>query len=263
MSELLKRLGSKERRGSKPRCHWLTHGSAGQVAARLSAVADPWASVSSMDRWMPEGFEVREEAQLHQAPRLLDANICRRLGEWWLPGERPDATTPNFDIASTCTIEGAVGLLLVEAKAHDEELKNEAAGRSLSKDASEDRKASHQTIEGAIVAARKGLSDATSLTWRIARDSHYQMSNRFAWSWKLTECGIPVALVYLGFLNANEMADRGEPFANHDTWEALVRAHSATLFPGEVWNRRWSVNGVPFIPLIKSLEQPLGQEGGL
>src|SRR5215217_4056296 len=95
---------------------------------------------------------------------------------------------PNFDIASTCTIGGAPGLLLVEAKAHDQELKREAAGRRLTKDASDDRKASHQTIEGAIMDARKGLSGDTSLAWRIGRDSHYQMSKRFAWSWKLTEC---------------------------------------------------------------------------
>jgi hypothetical protein len=41
MSELLKRLGSKERRGSKPRCHWLTHGPAEAVASRLTASRSP------------------------------------------------------------------------------------------------------------------------------------------------------------------------------------------------------------------------------
>jgi hypothetical protein len=217
MSELLKRLGPKERRGSKPRCHWLTHGTAEDVASRLTALAAPWASVSPTDRWMPEGFETRKEAQLHQATRLLDGDIRRLLSLWWLPSERQDARTPNFDIASTCLIEGGPGLLLVEAKAHDEELKKEAAGRSLTEDASDDRKASHLTIERAIAAAQKGLSGATSLAWRIARDSHYQMSNRFAWAWKLTECGIPVVLVYLGFLNASEMVDLGEPFSNQDS----------------------------------------------
>jgi hypothetical protein len=55
------------------------------------------------------------------------------------------------------------------------------------------------------------------------------MSNRFAWTWKLTECGIPVVLVYLGFLNASEMADLGEPFSSQDSWEALVMTHSAPL----------------------------------
>lgn len=262
MSELLKRLGLKERRGSKPRCHWLTHGTAEDVASRLTALIAPWASVSSADRWMPDGFENLKEAQLHQATQLLNGDIRRLLGLWWLPPERQDARTPNFDIASTCLIDGRSGLLLVEAKAHNEELKKEAAGRSLTEDASEDRKASHLTIDRAIAAAKEGLSSATSLTWRIARDSHYQMSNRFAWAWKLTECGIPVVLVYLGFLDASEMADRGEPFSNQNAWEALVKSHSAPLFPAEVWNRRWSVNGVPFIPLIRSVEEALDQETG-
>jgi hypothetical protein len=123
---------------------------------------------------MPEGFENRKEAQLHQATRLLDGDIRRLLGLWWLPPERQDARTPNFDIASTCLIEGRPGLLLVEAKAHDEELKKEAVGRSLTKASSDDRKASHLTIEQATAAAQKGLSDATSLPWWIARDSHYR-----------------------------------------------------------------------------------------
>lgn len=260
MSKFLKRLGSKEQRGSKPRCHWLTQGTAEDVASRLTALVAPWARISPADRWMPEGFENRKEAQLHQATRLLDGDIRRLLSLWWLPPERQDARTPNFDIASTCWIEGSPGLLLVEAKAHDEELKKEAAGRSLTEGASEDRKASHMTIERAIAAAQKGLSDATSLAWRISRDSHNQMSNRFAWAWKLTDCGIPVVLVYLGFLNASEMADLGEPFSNQDSWEVLVKTHSAPLFLAEVWNRRWSVNGVPFVPLIRSVEQARDQE---
>ena len=88
------------------------------------------------------------------------------------------------------------------------------------------------------------------------------MSNRFAWSWKLTEFGIPVVLVYLGFLQATEMEDRGAPFVDGDDWHALVSMHSTPLFPGEVWNRRWMVNGVPFIPLIKSLEVPLADQIG-
>ena len=108
-----------------------------------------------------------------------------------------------------------------------------------------------------------GLATATQLPWRIFRDSHYQMSNRFAWAWKLTDLSIPVVLVYLGFLEAGEMADRGEPFGDHDAWDALVRAHSAPLCPAEIWNRRWLVNGVPFAPLIRSLEQPLDTEIGL
>ena len=55
------------------------------------------------------------------------------------------------------------------------------------------------------------------------------MANRFAWSWKLTELGYPVILVYLGFLRAEEMQKGGEqePFDNHAHWECLVKAHTS------------------------------------
>ncbi len=260
MSRLLHRLGLKEQRGSKPRCHWLTHGAVDVVSGRLTALTAPWATVSTHDRWMPEGFDATAEAQLPQAPRLLDPDIGRRLANWWLPPDRLGARTPNFDIAGTCTIEGAKGLLLLEAKAHSEELNREAVGRRLGEDASEECKASHVTIDRAIMEARSGLSAATGLDWQISRDSHYQMSNRFAWSWKLADLGIPVVLVYLGFLAADEMADQGEPFADHDSWDRLAKSHSRPLFPDPVWNQRWSVNGVPFIPLIRSLERPFDRE---
>lgn len=263
MSNLLGRLNPNERRGSKPRCHLLTHGSQDAISARLTKLVAPFASVATSDSWMPQGFGDVEEAQLHKTSRLLTPEISAQLGQWWLPTNRQAVMSPNFDIASTCTIDGAPGLLLVEAKAHNNELTNEVAGRGLAENDSSERKASHATIGAAINLARLGLEAATLLNWHISRDSHYQMSNRFAWSWKLTERGIPVVLVYLGFLKANDMSKPGEaPFVEHGIWDASVRSHSAPLFPGEVWNQRWYVKGVPLVPLIRSLELSLEQEAG-
>jgi hypothetical protein len=204
---------------------------------------------------MPDGFANTEECQLDKAPRLLPEALCKLLGEWWLPASGQADRTPNFDIASTCTIGGTPGLLLIEAKAHARELVNEIGGRRLKADASAERKASHITIGAAIDSARIGLEEATRLPWQISIANHYQMSNRFAWAWKLTGLGKPVVLVYLGFVLANDMSKPGEvPFADKAAWEAAVMAHSAPLFPSEVWGRRWSANGLPLIPLIRSLE---------
>ncbi len=83
------------------------------------------------------------------------------------------------------------------------------------------------------------------------------MSNRFAWAWKLTDLGVPTVLVYLGFLNAGEMSDRGKPIPDATAWETLVKEHSRALFPAEVWNRAWSLKGSPLVPLIRSLEMKL------
>jgi hypothetical protein len=58
----------------------------------------------------------------------------------------------------------------------------------------------HSTIQEAGLA----LSEQTGLTWALSRDWCYQMSNRFAWAWKLVELGKPVILIYLGFLAYDE-----------------------------------------------------------
>ena len=134
-------------------------------------------------------------------------------------------------------------------------------GRALPADPTDDRARSHDVIGAAIAEAARGLSDATGLAWRLKRDSRYQMSNRFAWSWKLLSLGLPVVLVYLGFLNSDEMTDRGAPFADPADWEGLVTDHSRPLFPAEVWGRRWEVEGQPFAALIRSVEQPPGRAG--
>lgn len=255
MNDCLKQLKPGQRRGSKPRCHSITHGPSSAVARRLSDLGSPFATVTCDDRWMPQGFDDLEEAQLHSAPHILDSGLSVQLRDWWLAPASRRALTPNWDIASTCTIEGRSGLLLVEAKAHEQEL--ETAGRKLERGESGDRAASHDQIGRAIERASAGLTTTTSLEWSISRDVCYQMSNRFAWAWKLTELGLPVVLVYLGFLRAEEMRDRSAPFGAHAEWERLVRAHSQPLFPGEVWDKPWSCNGQFFAPLIRSLEVPL------
>ena len=53
---------------------------------------------------------------------LVQPEIHRKLTDWWLSVQQGSMTTPNWDIASTCTVQGKPGLLLVEAKAHANEL---------------------------------------------------------------------------------------------------------------------------------------------
>ncbi len=88
-------------------------------------------------------------------------------------------------------------------------------------------------------------------------DSHYQLANRFAWSWKLTSLGIPVVLVYLGFLNASEMTDQGEPFRSADAWKKAVKAHTRGVVPDAVWNGAADVAGTAVYARLRSLELPL------
>jgi hypothetical protein len=55
---------------------------------------------------------------------LLSGEHRRAVTDWWL-AVRERANTPNWDIASTADIDDSEGLLLVEAKAHGSELKND------------------------------------------------------------------------------------------------------------------------------------------
>ena len=206
---------------------------------------------------MPEGFCRFEEARLDRATRLFPKQDRDELRDWWLEVPR-GANTPNWDIASTCTVDNARGILLVEAKAHNEELNNETTGKSLERCASDNSRCNHARIGEAIDAASIALSDETGLSWALSRDHHYQMANRFAWAWKLTGLGYPVVLVYLGFLNAEEMRQGKEkrPLADHAEWDCLVRSHSRSLFPEKAWDRTWTLNGRLFVPRIRSVEIP-------
>jgi hypothetical protein len=172
--------------------------------------------------------------------------------DWWLVHPSPNSRTPTFDIASTCHIKGKPGLLLIEAKAHDQELSNEVVGKRLKANASAGSLSNHERIAAAITGASQELGRATSMEWHLSRDRYYQMSNRLAWSWKLTDLGFSVVLVYLGFLNATEVSDLGTPLTSHEEWESVVWAQSHHLFPTRLWNKKWTLNDQHFAPLIRS-----------
>lgn len=263
MSDLLGKLRRNQQRGSKPRCHWITHGTQTEVASRLTALASPFGEVTETDHWMPDGFDDLTEAQFHRVSKLLPEVHCRQIRSWWFRlcrGGRQ--TSPSFDIASTCTVDGMPGLLLVEAKAHVGELSGEERGKPLKSNASEGKKTNHEHIAQAIGWANPIFSAATGFEWRLSRDNRYQMSNRFAMACKLTSIGLPVILVYLGFLNATDMSRGNErPFASSDQWRQAVLAHCLTIFPPEAWDRRWNLHGRTFTPLIRSAEIPFDRPG--
>jgi len=267
MSVHFPELRRTQQKGSKPRCHLLTYGTRQEIARRLSSLIEPWGEVLAEGSWwMPNGFADCEEAQLHTSEKIIpDLQEPNALLNWWLavPGATR-TTTPNWDIASTCLIHGRPGILLIEAKAHAAELRNEERGKPLGgedgRGVSIDSRRNHIRIGCCIQEAGLSLSEETRLPWVLSRDWCYQMSNRFAWAWKLAELGKPIILIYLGFLACEEMQDgTGQNLiAKNDDWERMVEAHSRPLFPREIWNKEWHVHGKSFIPLIRTFNQPLG-----
>ena len=232
MQDLLLRLKPKQRKGSKPRCHWFTHGTREQVARRLTKLISPLGTVLADDHWMPDGYCDIEEAQCIRRHSCFSED-CERLCKWWFAHWSEDSKSPNFDIASTCTIHDheTKGILLVEAKAHSAELKVEdKAGGSYP---------NRNRIGERIDEANVKMAAQTKPGWALSHKRRYQIANRFAWSSKLTELGYHVILVYLGFLDAGEMRN---PFASHSEWESRVESYIKPVLPTEVWNKQWTVN---------------------
>ena len=207
-----------DRRGSRPRCVLLADGERGDVAVRLTRLVNlTEVVVYTEDRWQPHGRPVlrncswdtspSDEAVLSRQNDLVSPDVSRQLRSWWLAVTRGSTMTPSWDLATTCTIRNRPGLLLMEAKAHSAELDH--LGKRTPRTTNGWK--NHERIGAAIAEANEGLRLVNGRPWALSRDSHYQLSNRFAWAWKLASLGIPVVLVYLGFLNAVEMTDRGRP----------------------------------------------------
>lgn len=248
----MKTLTIDKLRGSLLRCLLLT-GQPPHDAAELltNLVRLPNVAILSDDHWMPRGLRDYEESTLVDSTCFLTPDKSKALTEWWLQKPR-GARLPNWDIASTCTIEGVKGLLLVEAKAHDKELSE--AGKS--QPTTSNGRLNHKRIGLAIDEANLGLNGVLR-GWALSRDSHYQLCNRFAWAWKLATLGVPVILVYLGFLNAVEMLDQGQPFDSHKAWQACIRNHAKNIVPEEAWENRLEITGTPAWFLIRSLQLKL------
>ena len=236
------------KRGSQPRCVLFMHGEREEVAGRLTELVNlPYVKVSPDDKWMPYGKSDPTEAELDKTDGLLPHDIQQKLGNWWLAIRRGNVTTPVWDIASRCSIGGNRGLILVEAKAHYDELKK--------KDSSGSSGENRKSIAQAFDEANCNLHSATGGSWNLALTPRYQLSNRFAWSWKLASLGVPVVLVYLGFLNARDMACDSPIFKSEEDWKRILKNYSKNTVDNTCWEKRWDF-AAPFIPIIRSCNQP-------
>ena len=143
-------IPTKDLRGSRLRCLMLTSLHRNHVARVLSSLISPVASVDETEhRWLPEGLLNPAEPKLGESQDFLTPEIRENLTSWWLVNRR-GANTPNWDIVSTCRVDGGDGLILVEAKAHDKELKPD--GKSTGD------KENHEKIGGAIREANTALN---------------------------------------------------------------------------------------------------------
>jgi hypothetical protein len=216
----------------------------------LQLVAPLDCRITARSTWMPRGYSSPVEARLETfgASVMPHNEAWTHLRKWWLAHES-GANTPNWDIAASCEIEGREGLILVEAKANAPELN--ALGKSLDGKASKASLENHDRIASAISNACSALQDL-GIPTGISRGSHYQLSNRVAFAWKLATLGIPTILVYLGFVADHGIADAGAPFADDTQWKQVFTEYASPVLPKNIFERRIDCGSGSFWFLVRS-----------
>jgi len=176
--------------------------------------------------YFPKGLANPREIELDKEKIPINGSIdyCTTLNKWWL---EKSARTPVWDLVCKAEIDGLPGLILVEAKAHNSELYKEN-----DKTGSEKGSANYNRIEEALKLVN------TRYKYNLSPDTHYQLSNRIAWSIKLASLGIPVVLIYLGCINTKEMESsinkNDSLIKGIKDWKELVEKYS-----GEVGFKKW------------------------
>jgi hypothetical protein len=212
------------------------------------------AKISIYDNWMPKSIQLDKEAELNDfLKHNFNPQLAYDITYWWL---HKDATTPNWDLISSCTIKGERGILLVEAKAHSKELEKESKGKTYYiNTTSEGTKENHKLIAKAIEEANNGINKEISGV-AISRDNCYQLSNRVAYAWWLANKGIPVVLMYLGFLNCNDMNDgKNQLFETDNDWQDCFTNHSKQVGVDKIIDKNINCGKSSFVTICRSYEK--------
>lgn len=195
------------------------------LASLNEIIAPSGATLSSDDFWMPTAADPMEARLERDGSKFAENFGWPLLANWWLK-HHAGANTPNWDLISSATIGGKRGLILFEAKANVPELSE--AGKKESAKPSARSAENCQQIIAALGEAEQALR-AHAPDCRLSIDSHYQLSNRLAFAWKLASLGLPVVLVYLGFLNDEGITDVGASYESDAHWRAEFARHTDAI----------------------------------
>ena len=182
------------------------------------------AIVGRDDSWAPKGVLSPNEVQLRDFEPFRDTWPAqhKNITEWW---PKHPARRPVWDMVLTAQIGDKKGLILVEGKAHEGEL--DRTGKKKDADASDESLHNHEKIRQNIEKACGELSHLIE-GFSISRDTHYQLSNRITFAWKLASEGIPTILMYLGFLCDTYFRDY---LRDGDHWQRVIGAYLDGIVP--------------------------------
>lgn len=195
--------------------------------------------------WTETDVEKYLRTQRHQSGIVVDP-------EWWFPYKTNLNRRPMWDMFCHLLVKGKPGLLLVEAKAHLGEL-SELDHKSPPDPKSARARANDYCVRLRLCEASLGLTDLGIGRFRLSADSHYQLSNRLAYLWKLASDGVPVILLYLGWLKSPDWPK--DPFRDARHWEQIVVDHMKTVAPKEFIGRTFPTNsGGTMQMIVRSLD---------
>lgn len=212
--------------------------------------------ITSEDISIPNAQIPNKEVTLSSFLRQnFDPKKAKNITDWWI---QKGNATPKWDLISTCTIDGKRGILLVEAKAHKGELKNDKK-----KEGNQDN---FKQIVTAIAEANTTIKKEVNGIC-LSTENCYQFSNRVAHAWWLANQGIPVVLLYLGFLNVDDLnvgdlnvGDLNEDnkkynyklFTSHDVWKGYFEEHTKIVDASELIDKSVDCGEGSFVTICRS-----------
>jgi len=218
---------AKSYRGSQKHILDLLDSGHSGISALNGLLASFDAQITEADVMRPSGTMAPREFYLPQfcTEYCKDLFDFSSIIDWWVPFPwRP----PTWDLISTFTANnGGTGILLVEAKAHENEF--DWDGKKLKPQSSIGSKKNHAQIVRCLTEANDTLSASINDCFRLSVDSHYQLSNRVAHLWKLATCGIPVILLYVGFINDQEIDS--SYFRDDEHWQRAMSGYLQGVVP--------------------------------
>ncbi|WP_426440088.1 hypothetical protein [Bradyrhizobium genosp. P] len=221
----------------------------------LAMVAPIGFTVSEHPARQPKGRrDPRETELVGRNEPFLSPEQQAELKDWWLK-HKVGAKLPTWDLAvSALDAQKCTSLVLIEAKAHATELS--AAGKSSPKreqlDEQQRSDENHERIVRAIAAANASLQiNAPGI--HLSCNNNYQLSNRIAYAWKLASMGIPIALIYLGFIGDENIAVDPHRLLVQSSWQSSFDLHSAKVFPSALQSQPIDCGAASFWLLVRDL----------
>lgn len=167
-------------------------------------------------------YSLQRYINFHKLTNTFPNLASFNFNSWWNPS---GGKAPTWDMISLCKLNGKDALLLVEAKAHVREL--DTKGKRVLANQSIGSKQNLINIENRIKEACEDLN-STNNGFNISIKTHYQLSNRLAFSWKLNQLNIPVVLLYIGFTGDTYFKDC---FTDNSHWEQQFKIYLQDVVP--------------------------------